>query len=129
MGFIIFPNFYIDIPENIKNLILKYQCNPKALLDNQEIKDFAYSKYNEIKETFNETSLESLDEMICDIIQKNGFKKNNNSEIEIDLDGIEKFTLKENERIFYKFIISGDCKYEILKTLYSDGYSEEYLFP
>ena len=67
--------------------------------------------------------------MICDIIQKNGFKKNNNSEIEIDLDGIEKFTLKENERIFYKFIISGDCKYEILKTLYSDGYSEEYLFP
>lgn len=44
--------------------------------------------------------------MICDIIQKNGFKKNNNSEIEIDLDGIEKFTLKENERIFYKFIIS-----------------------
>lgn len=54
MGFIIFPNFYIDIPENIKNLILKYQYNPKALLDNQEIKDFAYSKYNEIKETFNE---------------------------------------------------------------------------
>ena len=80
-------------------------------------------------ETFNETSLESLDEKICDIIQKNGFKKNDNCEIEIDLDGIEKFTLKENERIFYKFIISGDCKYEILKALYSDGYSEEYLFP
>ena len=56
MGFIIFPNFYIDIPENIKNLILKYQYNPKALLDTHEIKDFAYSKYNEIKETFNETS-------------------------------------------------------------------------
>ena len=28
--------------------------NPKALLDNQEIKDFTYSKYNEIKEAFNE---------------------------------------------------------------------------
>ena len=54
IGFIIFSNFYIDIPENIKNLILKYQYNPKALSDNQEIKDFAYSKYNEIKETFNE---------------------------------------------------------------------------
>jgi hypothetical protein len=54
MGFIIFPNFYIDIPENIKNLILKYQYNPKALLDNQEIKDFICLKYSKLKETFNE---------------------------------------------------------------------------
>ena len=54
ISFIVIPNFYNEIPENIKNLISKYKDNPKALLDNQEIKDFTYSKYNEIKEAFNE---------------------------------------------------------------------------
>lgn len=53
MSFIIIPYFYKEIPENIINLILKYKDNPEALLDNQEIKDFAYSKYNEMKEVFN----------------------------------------------------------------------------
>ena len=34
-----------------------------------------------------------------------------------------------NEPIFYKFIISKDKKAEMLRELYSDGYSEEFLFP
>jgi hypothetical protein len=44
----------MDIPENIKNLILKCQDNPNVLLDNQEIKDFICLKYSKLKETFNE---------------------------------------------------------------------------
>lgn len=37
--------------------------------------------------------------------------------------------IKINEPIFYKFIIDKDIKVEMLKELYSDGYSEEFLFP
>lgn len=80
-------------------------------------------------ETFNKHSFESLDKIVCNMVQGGIYNKNSNSEIEIGICGIEKFTLKENERIFYKFIIPGECKYEILKELYADGYSEEYLFP
>lgn len=67
--------------------------------------------------------------MICNIIQESNFKKNTNSEIEIKLEGIKKFTLQKDEKIFYKFIIPGKCKSKILKELYLDGYSEKYLFP
>ena len=34
-----------------------------------------------------------------------------------------------NEPIFYKFVISKDKKAEMLRDLYSHGYSEEFLFP
>ena len=37
--------------------------------------------------------------------------------------------MPENEQIFYKFVIPEDEKPNILKELYSEGYSEEYLFP
>ena len=37
--------------------------------------------------------------------------------------------MPENEYAFYKFIIPEDVKPDILKELYSEGYSEEYLFP
>ena len=80
-------------------------------------------------ETFNEKSLDPLDKVIWNMVRECYFKKNHNSEIEIELCGIKNFTLQKNERIFYKFIISGECKYRILKELYLDGYSEEYLFP
>lgn len=80
-------------------------------------------------ETFNKHSFESLDKIVCNMVQGGIYNKNSNSEIEIGICGIEKFTLKENERIFYKFVIPGECKYKILKELYADGYSEEYLFP
>ena len=42
---------------------------------------------------------------------------------------LKNFTLKNNEKIFYKFIIPGEYKSKILKKSYLDGYSEEYLFP
>lgn len=37
--------------------------------------------------------------------------------------------ISKKDRIFYKFIIPKEIKGEILKELYLDGYSEEYLFP
>ena len=38
-------------------------------------------------------------------------------------------SLSSDDTIFYKFIIPKELKAEILKELYLDGYSEEYLFP
>lgn len=37
--------------------------------------------------------------------------------------------ITKNNNIFYKFIIPKEIKHEILKELYLDGYSEEYIFP
>lgn len=37
--------------------------------------------------------------------------------------------IQKNNTIFYKFIIPKEIKAEILKELYLEGYSEEYLFP
>ena len=42
--------------------------------------------------------------------------------------GLKDFTLK-NEKLFYKFIIPNRIKHKILKELYLEGYSEEFLFP
>lgn len=49
-----------------------------------------------------------------------------------DIEGFEgeKFLeLPKDEKAFYKFIIPENIKPQILKDLYLDGYSEEYLFP
>lgn len=43
--------------------------------------------------------------------------------------GRRRMRIPENEDVFYKFIIPEDEKPLILKELYSEGYSEEYLFP
>lgn len=45
------------------------------------------------------------------------------------LEGLKKFKLKNGEKLFYKFIIPGDLKHDILNNLYVEGYSEEYIFP
>ena len=38
-------------------------------------------------------------------------------------------TLKDNEKVFYKFIIPQDSKAKILNYLYKEGYTEENIFP
>lgn len=77
------------------------------------------------EKSFNE---EPLDQIILNEINTD-FEINDNHEITIKIKGIPEHTFKPNEKIFYKFIISGKIKHEILKELYLDGYSEEYLFP
>lgn len=81
-----------------------------------------------MKNTLNPNEINPLNEFVCDMVEEVAVK-NNNSKIEIKLHGIEKFTLKKDEKIFYKFIIKKECKADILKKLYSSHYSEEYLFP
>lgn len=45
------------------------------------------------------------------------------------IEGLEEFTIPENEKIFYKFIIPRNAKAKILEQLYVEGYSEGRLFP
>lgn len=46
-----------------------------------------------------------------------------------DIGGFRKFGINNNEKIFHKFIISGNLKAKILKDLYNDGYSPENIYP
>ncbi|MBE6500326.1 MAG: FRG domain-containing protein [Methanobrevibacter thaueri] len=68
-----------------------------------------------------------LNEIIISELENNCWIINN--EPVYDIKGLEKFSIPENEKIFYKFIIPRDIKAEVLKQLYTDGYSEERLFP
>ena len=77
--------------------------------------------------TFNPNEIKPLDKFVCDMVIEDGGLKKYDSEI--DLHGIENFTLEKDEKIFYKFIIKKECKATILEKLYSNYYSEEYLFP
>lgn len=45
------------------------------------------------------------------------------------LNEFQDIKMEPNEKIFHKFIISGDLKVRILKELYLDGYAHENLFP
>ena len=46
-----------------------------------------------------------------------------------DIGGFRKFGIKKDEKIFHKFVISGDLKAKILKDLYKDGYAPENIYP
>ncbi|WP_295722509.1 FRG domain-containing protein [uncultured Methanobrevibacter sp.] len=52
-----------------------------------------------------------------------------NKELYFKLDGFKKFKIPDNVKIFYKFIISGNIKAEILYNLYLDGYGTEEIYP
>lgn len=43
--------------------------------------------------------------------------------------GLKHFIIKNNQKIFYKFVIPKEIKANILNELYTEGYSEEYLYP
>lgn len=43
--------------------------------------------------------------------------------------GFRKFGIKDNEKIFHKFVISGNLKAKILKDLFNDGYAPENIYP
>ena len=68
-----------------------------------------------------------LNEIILSELENN--KKTINNKTIYDIKGLEKFSIPDNERIFYKFIIPRDIKVEILEQLYIEGYSEKQLFP
>lgn len=45
------------------------------------------------------------------------------------IEGYEGFIIPENIKIFHKFIISSKLKVKILKELYSEGYTNEFIYP
>ena len=45
------------------------------------------------------------------------------------IEGYEGFILPENIKIFHKFIIPAKLKVEILKELYAEGYTNEFIYP
>lgn len=72
----------------------------------------------------NLNSSKSFDEIIVDILKENIDEYNH-----YKIKGFRKFNIEENEKVFHKFIISGDLKKEILKDLHAENYSKETLFP
>lgn len=68
-----------------------------------------------------------LNEIIITELENN--KKSVNDKIVYEIKGLDRFTIEDDEKIFYRFIIPKEIKAEILEQLYIDGYSEEYLFP
>ena len=63
------------------------------------------------------------DELKHDITDRSKGEENNQQIITVPPN------LTSEDTVFYKFIIPKELKPEILKELYLDGYSEEYLFP
>lgn len=70
-----------------------------------------------------ESSNESLDILLTNKLDAEKEEKYSFSYDKIFLN------LEENEKVFYKFIIPKELKAGILKELYLEGYSEEFLFP
>ena len=70
-----------------------------------------------------------LDQFIIEELEKYSLPPENENENIIDLPDLKRFTIKDNEKILYKFIIPKEIKSEILKELYLEGYSEDNLFP
>ncbi|WP_296883475.1 hypothetical protein [uncultured Methanobrevibacter sp.] len=64
--------------------------------------------------------------VINNMIEIKGLDK---KQIYYHLNEFQDISIKPNEKIFHKFIISGKLKKEILKELYLDGYAYENLFP
>lgn len=69
----------------------------------------------------------SVDELIIHELENH--KSEVDGEYVYNIPGLMSFTIPENEKIFYKFIIPEDMKAEILNQLYHEGYSEKSLFP
>lgn len=45
------------------------------------------------------------------------------------IEGYEGFIIPKNIKIFHKFIIPAKLKVKILKELYADGYTNEFIYP
>lgn len=45
------------------------------------------------------------------------------------IEGYEGFKIPENIKIFHKFIIPAKLKIKILKELYAEGYTNEFIYP
>lgn len=75
----------------------------------------------------NDWRYDSLDKLLIEELQNN--KYNTNGKIEYKVHQLNSFSVEEDEKVFYKFVIPKELKPNFLKELYLRGYSEEFLFP
>lgn len=104
------PPFEIYRPEYNPNNNLKSQKGLFTFVNSISFKNLNSSK--------------SFDEIIVDML-----KENVNEFDQYKINGFREFNIENDEKVFHKFIISGDLKKEILKDLHAENYSKETLFP
>lgn len=71
----------------------------------------------------------SFDKIITDLLIERRYHYEYDKNIIYHIGGFREFSIKNDEKIFHKFIISGDLKAKILKELYNDGYAPENIYP
>ena len=81
--------------------------------------------------TFIENNMITKDDKPLDVLVIEDFKKNteNNPNTFERTHALTDSNIPDDEKIFYKFIIPPKVKPKILKELYLNNYSEEFLFP
>lgn len=71
-----------------------------------------------------------FDELISELfIARRNHDQFDENYVYYHIGGFRKFSIKDNEKIFHKFIISGNLKAKILKDLYNEGYAPENIYP
>ena len=80
-----------------------------------------------LNDLLNPTNKE-FDKEIIDDFKRNNENRTNTGNL-LRSHALKDYNIPKGEKIFYKFIIPFDLKADILKELYKDGYSEEFLSP
>lgn len=81
-----------------------------------------------LENTFqDDVDMKPFDEIIIDFLEKS--KKEYFGNVVYELNDRSTLNLNNDEKLFYKFIIPSNLKAKLLKELYLEDYSEEYLFP
>ena len=114
----IFPN--LSFPYKLHFYRPEYYTNPN-LRAQKGLFTFMVNENYEIDER-------PFDEILVDDMINN-IRINDNGDEFVGIYGLGHFRVPETEKLFYKFIIPGKLKHEILNELYVEGYSEDYLFP
>lgn len=127
--------------ENNRSSIIKYKNNMKTWLDvNFPVVVYrpAYSDnpnlcaqeglFTFIIQKSENFSYKPFDQLVSEELNKSCIG-NNNGVKTFEKSTDIKITLRDNEKLFYKFIIPRDLKAEILNDLYKEGYTEERIFP
>lgn len=104
---------------NLKIYRPKYNTNPN-LTAQKGLFTFLYEYIRDYEDP--------LDDIISNELKQNVEDRIKGEENELKIITVPP-DLTSEDTVFYKFIIPKELKAEILKELYLDGYSEEYLFP
>jgi hypothetical protein len=115
-------NYHDQKSENDKLVIYRpeYSSNPNLKAQKGLFTFLTSTHYENIDDDtpFDEAIVNALSE-IKSLDKQTTYRLNEFQDIKIE----------PNEKIFHKFVISGDLKVKILKELYLDGYAYENLFP